>query len=198
MSRSFILASASPARLALLKTIGFTPSCIAPQNIVEVPFPKERAKDFVVRMAKEKLESAINAFPDDVIVSADTIVACGRRIIQKATSPEEQRSFMQLLSGRRHKVYTALAIFVPQDHSIRERLEVTQVQFKRLSLQEIDAYVASNTWRGCAGYEQNGLCLSFFKRITGTNTCIMGLPVMDVKNLLESAGVRSSWYPPLA
>ena len=146
------------------------------------PSTKDNDRELIVRywkqevadmqdIAREKLQSAIDGNPDHIIISADTILACGRRIIQKAKTAEEERSILKILSGRRHRVLTSIAVYNPEYAShkekIRTRYSDTHVSFKRLSESEISDYISSNQWQDCCGYGGHGLALTFVKSING-------------------------------
>lgn len=199
-----VLASASPRRLALLQQAGIEPDALLPADIDETPLKSEMPRELARRLARDKLAVAGDAARrrDDMrqafIVSADTVVAVGRRILPKAEIPDEAADCLRLLSGRQHRVYTAVCILTPKD-TRRERVVETRVRFKRLSSREIDAYIASDEWRGKAGgYAIQGLAGSFVVKLVGSHSAVIGLPLYETLSLLEGEGfpVRETWGAP--
>ncbi|MEA1830953.1 Maf-like protein [Methylobacterium durans] len=196
-----ILASASPRRLALLQQIGIEPDGLLPADIDEAPRKSESPRELARRLAREKLAAAQDAARrrDDMrhawILSADTVVAVGRRILPKAEIPDEAADCLRLLSGRQHRVYTAIALLSPKDGR-RERIVESRVRFKRLSGREIQAYLASGEWRGKAGgYAIQGLAGAFVVKLVGSHSAVVGLPLYETSNLLDGEGfpVRERW-----
>ena len=180
-----ILGSASPRRLDLLAQIGITPDEIRPADIDETPRRNEDARAYVRRMAAEKAE-AVPAPADDIVLAADTVVTAGRRILGKPQDAAEARAFLTLLSGRRHRVMTALTL---RRHG-REwsRLVETQVRLRPLSPQEIDDYLASGEWQGKAGgYAIQGRAAAFVNWIEGSFSAVVGLPLAETATLLRAA-----------
>jgi septum formation protein len=183
----FILASASPRRVELLGQLQIEPDLILPAAVDETPLKNELPKDHVLRLAEIKADAIASQHPNDLVLAADTTVAVGRRIIGKAANQNEVAEFLKLLSGRRHKVYTAVCI----RQGMRKNLRVceTAVQFKRLHPDEIAAYVASNEWQDKAGgYGIQGLAAAFVQSINGSYSNIWGLPLYDVAQMLKSFG----------
>lgn len=179
-----ILASASPRRLALLAQIGITPDEVIAADIDETPLDKETPRNLALRLARQKAE-AVKA-DNAVILAADTVVAVGRRVLPKAETEQEARDCLRLLSGRSHRVYTGVA--VKTDVAIRERLVETRVVFKVLSAAEVEAYIASDEWRGKAGgYAAQGLAGRYISSIVGSYSSVIGLPLFETANLIESA-----------
>lgn len=179
-----VLASASPRRLALLAQIGITPDEVIAADIDETPLKEETPRNLALRLARQKAE-AVKA-DGAVILAADTVVAVGRRVLPKAETEAEARECLRLLSGRSHRVYTGVA--VKTDAAIRERLVETRVAFKVLSAAEIEAYIASKEWRGKAGgYAAQGLAGRYITSIIGSYSSVIGLPLFETANLLESA-----------
>lgn len=181
-----ILASASPRRLDLLAQIGVVPDDVRPADIDETPRDAELPRDYAVRMAREK---ALSVTADDALVLAgDTVVAAGRRILPKTEDEDEARRCLELLSGRRHRVLSAIAVRRP-DGTLRERLSETAVRFKRLSAAEIDSYIASDEWRGKAGgYAIQGHAAGLIDWIQGSYSGVVGLPLYETRILLASSG----------
>ena len=184
----FILASSSPQRKKLLETIGITPDDIVPANIDETPKKNEKPKDFALRMSKEKALSVAKNNLNSFILSGDTIVAAGRRIIGKPSSKNEAEKILKLLSGRRHRVLSAFTLIKP-DCSEITKVVVSRVKFSRLSDKEINEYLGTNEWQGKAGgYAIQGRASAFVPWISGSYTGVMGFPMNEIKNVLESSG----------
>lgn len=180
-----ILGSASPRRLDLLAQIGITPDDIRPADIDETPRRHEDARDYVRRMASEK-SAAINAAAGDIVLAADTVVTAGRRILGKPTDTTEARAFLTLLSGRRHRVMTAISL----RRFGREwtRLVETQVRLRPLCAAEIDDYLGSDEWQGKAGgYAIQGRAGAFVNWIGGSFSAVVGLPLAETATLLRAA-----------
>ena len=183
---TLILASASPRRRELLTRLGIAPAAIAPADIDETPHKGELPRDYARRMAQEKAEAA--ASNDGFVLAGDTVVAVGRRILPKAEDEATARRCLELISGRRHRVLSAIAVRAP-DGTMRERLSETIVIFKRLSAQEIDAYIASGEWDGKAGgYAIQGIAEGLITRIQGSHSGVVGLPLYETRALLKAAG----------
>ena len=196
-----VLASASPRRLALLEQAGLKPDLLNPVDIEEVPKKREPPRAFVQRMAREKAEAAreapiVRELEGKVfILSADTVVAVGRRILGKASTAEEARSMLRLLSGRSHKVLTAVAL-IPPAGRLRVRVVETKVRFKRLSLEDTRTYLDCDEWRGKAGaYAIQGRAGAFVRHVNGSYTGVVGLPLYETVSLLEGNGypVHEAW-----
>ncbi len=183
---TLVLASASPRRRELLARLGVTPAAVNPADIDETPAKAELPRDYARRMAREKALAA--ASPDSFVLAGDTVVAAGRRILPKAEDEATARKCLELLSGRRHRVLSAIALHAP-DGSMRERLSETVVMFKRLSATEIDAYIASGEWEGKAGgYAIQGIAEGLISRIQGSHSAVVGLPLYETRTLLRAAG----------
>jgi len=181
-----ILGSGSPRRLELLAQLGVTPDDIRPPDIDETPLKGELPRPYCIRMALEKVK-AVKADATEVVLSADTTVAVGRRILGKPEDARQAVEFLQLLSGRRHRVVTAMAVRVGD--AIWERDVVTAVKVKRLSDNEISTYVRSKEWEGKAGgYTIQGFGGAFIPWIQGSHSAVMGLPVAETFALLNVAG----------
>ncbi len=179
----FILASASPRRLALLASIGLTPCEVLPTDIDETPRKGELPEPYALRVATEKAQAAAALRPGQRIVSADTVVAMGRRILPKAEDEATARRCLEALSGRRHRVHTAVVVL--DESRLRTRLVTTRVAFKRLHKQEIDAYLASGEWRGKAGgYAIQGVAAAFIPWINGSYNGVVGLPLAETMGML--------------
>jgi septum formation protein len=194
-NQHLILASASPRRLDLLQQIGIVPARVLPADIDETPQPREVPEAYVKRVAHEKLLAVLaalrgeDASPDGrFVLAADSIVAVGRRILGKPRDAAEAASFWRLYSGRRHRVYTAVALANPVD-KIALRVVMTQVHIKQLTAAEIDRYIASNEWQGKAGgYAIQGRAEALVKAVSGSISNIIGLPLCVTRNLLIGNG----------
>jgi len=188
MSGRLILASASPRRQQLLEQIGLAPDKVQPAEIDETPLKGERPRQLVERLARQKAETVASDHADAYVLAADTVVACGRRIMPKADTADEARKFLRLLSGRRHRVYGGVSIVAPGGGSV-QRTVVTGVQFKRLNEPEIDAYIGSGEWVGKAGaYAVQGRAAVFVKSINGSYSNVVGLPLFETSALLNGLG----------
>ena len=183
---ALVLASASPRRLDLLAQIGIVPTRVVPANIDESPRRGEQPRAYVRRMAVGK--AAAIADRDAHVLAADTVVAAGRRILPKAETEAEGRDCLALLSGRRHRVMTAVVLRAPDGHQT-ERLCESIVTFARLTQRDIDAYIASDEWGGKAGgYAIQGLGASFIRFLSGSHSNVVGLPLFETAQLLRGAG----------
>ncbi|MDX2145006.1 MAG: Maf family nucleotide pyrophosphatase [Rhodospirillaceae bacterium] len=184
----FILASSSPRRLALLDQIGRKPDLVVPADVDEAPLKGELPRIHADRLALEKAQAVAKAYPDAVVLGADTVVACGRRILPKAETEADVRACLALLSGRRHGVHGGIAV-IARGKVWRRHVE-TVVRFKRLTAAEIDAYIASGEWRGKAGgYAVQGRAAAFIAAINGSYTNVVGLCVHAADGLLAAASV---------
>jgi septum formation protein len=181
-----ILASASPRRLELLARLGVIPDAVIPAEIDETPRKAEIPDRYACRMATEK--AAAWAEPGSLILAADTVVAAGRRILPKTESEDEARAALALLSGRRHRVHSAVAV-TDAGGRTRTRLSTSLVAFKRLSEEEIQAYLASGEWLGKAGgYAIQGRAEALVRMLSGSHSGVMGLPLYETRALLRAAG----------
>jgi septum formation protein len=186
--QTLILASASPRRLDLLRQIGLEPDHIEATDINEAALPKETPRLVAMRLARAKAEAA--RAPDAFVLAADTIVAVGRRMLPKAGSVEEARACLTLLSGRAHRVLTAVAAIAPDGRSAA-RLSETRVHFKRLTPAETAAYIAGGEWRGKAGgYAIQGAAGGFVTALNGSYSGVVGLPLYETRCVLEGLGFR--------
>ena len=183
---TFILGSGSPRRKELLAQIGVVPDDIRAPDIDETPHKAELPRPYCARMAREKA-TILQVGPEDIVLCADTTVAVGRRILGKPENADEAASFLRLMSGRRHKVITAVA--VKRGDKMWERDVVSTVRMKRLSDAEVAAYVATGDWQGKAGgYGIQGPAGALIPWISGSFTGIVGLPLAETANLLRAAG----------
>jgi septum formation protein len=183
---SLILASASPRRRELLARLGIEPAAVMATDIDETPAKGELPRDYARRMAREKASAANGG--TSYILAGDTVVALGRRILPKADDAATARRCLELMSGRRHRVLSAIALKAP-DGAFRERLSETIVRFKSLTTSEIDAYVASGEWHGKAGgYAIQGAAEGLIVAIAGSHSGVVGLPLYETRALLRAAG----------
>lgn len=196
-----VLASSSPRRLMLLSQVGIDPDALRPANIDETPRRGEMPRALVARLARAKAETARDQIANDrdiadaYILAADTVVAVGRRILIKPEYMEEATASLRLLSGRSHRVLTALCL-ITANEKVRTKLVDTRVRFKHLSRAEIEAYVASREWRGKAGgYAIQGLAGCFVQKLTGSYTNVVGLPLAETVTMLMSEGfpIHFNW-----
>lgn len=182
-----VLGSASPRRLELLAQIGITPARILPAEIDETPLRHEAPRDYVRRMAREKA-LALAGQAAGAILCADTAVIAGRKILGKPADAAEARGFLTLLSGRRHRVLTSVALL--HDGRLRERLVETTIRFRPLTPRQIEAYLASDEWRGKAGgYAIQGRAAAFAVWMQGSYSGVVGLPLAETAALLAAAGI---------
>lgn len=185
----FVLASASPRRLELLKRIGVTPDLVDPADCDETPHKAERPLVYAKRIAAEKAAVVAARHAGAAILSADTVVAVGARILGKAETEADARAFLALLSGRRHRVHSAVTL-IDATGAARHRVSTSTLAFKRLSASEIDAYVAGREWQGKAGgYAVQGYAEAFVRTLSGSHSGVMGLPLFETRALLQAAGV---------
>jgi septum formation protein len=196
-----VLASGSPRRLSLLNQAGIEPDALQPVEIDEVPVKGELPRALANRLAKEKAQAALSSVKIDedlrgsYILAADTVVAVGRRVLPKAEMLDEAAQCLRLLSGRNHRVYTGICVVTPKE-GFRSRLIETRVRFKRLSTQDLEAYLASGEWRGKAGgYAIQGLAGTFVVKLVGSYTNVVGLPLYETMSLLGGEGypVHFGW-----
>jgi septum formation protein len=190
----FVLASGSPRRLALVNQAGIEPDALRPSDIDETPIKGELPRACANRLARGKADAALAMVRNDddlkgaFILAADTVVAVGRRILPKAELLDEAAQCLRLLSGRNHRVYTGICLVTPRE-GFRQRLVETRVRFKRLSDEDIDAYLASGEWRGKAGgYAVQGLAGTFVVKLVGSYTNVVGLPLYESMALLAGEG----------
>jgi septum formation protein len=190
----FVLASGSPRRVALINQAGIEPDALRPAEIDETPLKGELPRVYANRLAYAKAKTALTGMGDDedvygaFILAADTVVAVGRRILPKPELIDEAAQCLRLLSGRNHRVYTALCLITPK-RRYRQRVVETRVRFKRLSSEDIESYLGSGEWRGKAGgYAAQGLAGTFIIKLVGSYTNVVGLPLYETTALLAGEG----------
>jgi septum formation protein len=192
MSPPLILASASPRRAELIARLGVTPAVIDPADIDESPRRDEPPQVYAKRIAAAKAAHVAARHPGAAVLGADTVVAAGRRILPKAEEPAEARVCLELLSGRRHRVHSAITL-IDAGGTARHRISTSIVAFKRLTRQEIDAYLAGGEWHGKAGgYAIQGFAESWVRMLSGSHSGVMGLPLFETRALLQAAGIIAS------
>ncbi len=185
---SFVLASASPRRIELLNNIKIFPKIIYSSDINEDINSKENPKNYCTRVAKNKALTALEKYPEEFVLSADTIVFCSKKIFLKPKDKEEARKFLTFFSGRKHNVLTCLCL--AKKNSIRVKKTITKITFKILTKQEIEEYLLTNEWKDKAGaYAIQGYAEKFIKRINGSYSNVVGLPLCETYNLLNSQGL---------
>jgi len=191
---SLILASASPRRADLLAQIGVVPKTVDPADIDETPVKAELPRVYAARLAETKAKAVAARHDQALVLAADTVVAVGRRILDKPIDEADARKHLALLSGRRHRVTTALTLIRTEDQRVWSRLVEAQVKLKRLSASDIDAYIATNEWRGKAGgYAIQGIAARFVPWIGGSYSNVVGLPLTETAGMLEAAGLTWEW-----
>jgi septum formation protein len=183
-----VLASGSARRLDLLRQIGLEPALIEAPDIDETPQKDETPRLLVARLAREKARAVAGRHPDAFVLAADTVVAVGRRVLNKPDDEADARRMLALMSGRAHRVLTGVAVVAPAGR-LAERISETRVRFKRLSQPEIAAYLASGEWIGKAGaYGVQGRAGAFMMTLSGSYTSVVGLPLYETKALLVGLG----------
>ena len=184
LKQGFILASGSPQRQALLKSVYLEPMAVVSPDIDESEQKNELPTRYVKRIAIEKAQAVYHQYPNTCVVAADTVLAVGRRFIRKAYTPEEARLHLELLSGRTHRVITGLCIIAPDGREIT-RVNSTAVKMKRLSLEDIEFILKTNEWQNVAGYRIEGIISAFIHRMNGSYDSVVGIPVYDVVHILR-------------
>jgi septum formation protein len=193
MGPPLVLASASPRRLELLRQVGLMPDCIDPADIDETPRRGELPPAHAMRLAQEKARAVVPRHPGAYILAADTVVACGRRILPKTEDEASAQACLELLSGRRHRVHGGIAVATPDGRLVSRRVD-SQVAFKRLSEAELRAYLRSGEWQGKAGgYAIQGRAAALIRWINGSYSNVVGLPLFETVQLLAGRGYRPSW-----
>ncbi len=189
---SFVLASGSPRRLALLQQIGFMPDTVDPPEIDETPLPGEHPGRLAARLAEAKARTTAERRRNAVVMGADTVVARGRRVLPKPRDAAADRVCLERLSGRRHVVYGGVCV-INAAAKAHTRLVATTVAFKRLSKLEIDSYIESGEWTDKAGgYAIQGRAAAFVQSINGSYSNVVGLPLYETANLLMGLGIRAT------
>lgn len=187
--KPLILASASPRRLELLKRIGVVPDKVCPPEIDEEPLERERPHKHALRLACEKARKVAVFHSQHVILAADTVVSTANRILPKAETAAQARECLNIISGRRHHVTTAIAVIDTQG-MLRHRINRSLVQVHKLSAEDTEAYIESGEWEGKAGgYGIQGRFEAYIRYLRGSFSGIMGLPLSDARIMLRTAQV---------
>ncbi len=184
LKQGFILASGSPQRRALLKSVRLEPDAIISPDIDESELDGELPARYVKRIAIEKARAVYQQNPNKCIIAADTVLAVGRRFIRKAHNIEEARAHLELLSGRNHRVITGMCIIAPDGREI-SRVNSTTVKMKRLSSEDMDFILKTNEWQNVAGYKIEGIISAFVQNMNGSYDSVVGIPVYDVVHILR-------------
>ncbi len=194
-----VLASGSPRRLALLNQAGIEPDSLQPTEVDEIPIKGELPRALANRLARTKAQAALASvriseeLRGSYILAADTVVAVGRRVMPKAEMLEDAAACLRLLSGRNHRVYTGICLVTPKE-AFRQRLVETRVRFKRLSTEDLEAYLASGEWRGKAGgYAIQGLAGTFVVKMVGSYTNVVGLPLYEIDVAARRRGLPGAF-----
>jgi septum formation protein len=198
--QKLVLASGSPRRIELLQQAGIEPDRLFPADLDETPLRAEHPRSLAKRLSRAKAEKAQEGLARDgeadaFILAADTVVAVGRRILPKAELVDEASNCLRLLSGRTHRVYTGVCLITPSG-KLRQRLVETRVRFKRLSKDDLEAYLSAGEWRGKAGgYAVQGLAGAFVVKMVGSYTNVVGLPLYETVTLLGGEGfpLHAGW-----
>ena len=182
---NLVLASSSEYRLGLLKQIGILPGSIVSPDIDESVNRREMPRLYAARIAREKVLKVSSLRAGEFILGADTVAYCGRRIMLKTDDKDQVIEYLKMISGRRHRVCTALCLCTP-DGNVHTRSVVSVVKFKRLSKDEIDYYIASNEWKGKAGgYSIQGFASTLISWMQGSYSAVVGLPLHETYCLLS-------------
>lgn len=186
-----VLASASPRRLELLRQVGIEPDSVDPADIDETPGRDETPRRLALRLAREKAAVVATRRPDAFVLAADTLVAVGRRILNKPGDEAEARAMLTLLSGRAHMVLTGVAVVAPGGRTASRTVE-TRVRFKRLSPADLDRFIAAGDWRDAAGgYKIHQRAGAFAIEVQGSYSSVVGLPLYETVNMLDGLGWRA-------
>jgi septum formation protein len=188
MEKDYILASGSPQRRQLLAQIGYNPKKIQTANIDESVLKNEDPLPYIRRIARAKATAVANLLPNENILSADTVIVVGKKIIQKSPNAQTQEQVMRLLSGHTHRVITSVCL-IDKSGKYHQRTVTTKIVMKHLTDTEIEEYIASNEWVGVAGYKIEGMLAGYVKKIIGSYSSVIGLPLYETKNLLNGIGV---------
>ncbi len=188
VTQELILASASPRRLDLLSQIGVVPSSVVPADIDETPSSREAPRALAQRLAIDKAEAVAVDWPNAFVLAADTVVAMGHRCLGKPRTAEDARRYLEMLSGRRHRVYGGICVVSPTQQRVSV-VVTTTVRFRRLAGHDVDAYIDSGEWSGKAGgYAIQGRAASFIPWVNGSYTNVVGLSLPETLNLLRGVG----------
>lgn len=190
VKNKLILASASPRRVDLLKQVGITPNQIIPADIDETPLKGELPRDLAIRLSQGKAEAIAEKHKDSYILAADTVVGCGRRILDKAEDEDYAKHCLKTLSGRRHHVYGGITLITPEGKTITRACD-TIVKLKRLTPSEITEYLQSQEWKGKAGgYAIQGRAAAYINFLQGSYSNVVGLSLYDTMGMLQGSGYK--------
>lgn len=187
-AKDYILASGSPQRIALLRQVCYEPKEILPADIDESCLPYEKALPYVRRMALNKAKHVAELRDGENILACDTVVVVGQKILHKSKDEDEQRKVMQMLSGKTHRVISSVCL-INKHGKISQRTISTRITMKVLTPQEIEDYVACKEWCGVCGYKIEGRLAGYVKRIVGSYSGVVGLPLYDTLNILKGEGI---------
>ncbi len=191
----FILASGSKSRLALLHSIGLYPSKILPPDIEEVRQKSEKAPEMAKRLSLGKCKKIAETNPNALIIAADTVSISKGRIMDKTFDEKIAREYLDIIKGKRHKLFTAMCVAIPSHNIFKQIIVQSVLQFKNMTSQEIDDYIATGEWKGCSGaYRIEGYIARYLKFISGSYSNILGLPVYDLHQVLSSLNVDLSSF----
>lgn len=193
-SPRLVLASGSPRRLELLRQIGIVPDQVDAADIDETPLKDETPRLLAARLALAKAQATADRHAGAVVLGADTVVACGRRALPKAETEAQARDCLKLLSGRRHRVHTGIAVIVGD--IARQRIVTSIVTFKKMTAAEIDAYIGCGEWHGKAGgYAVQGRAAMYVRALSGSYSSVVGLPLFETTQLLNGLGFAAQSAP---
>ncbi len=187
-AKNYILASGSPQRIALLRQVAYEPKEILPADINEDCLPYEKALPYVRRMALSKAKHVAELRPNENVLACDTIVVVGQKILHKSKNDDQQRQVMKMLSGKTHRVISSVCL-VNKDGRVSQRTVSTKMTMKLLTPQEIEDYVACGEWHGVCGYKIEGRLAGFVKRMVGSYSGVVGLPLYETLNILKGEGI---------
>lgn len=187
-AKDYILASGSPQRIALLRQICYEPKEILPADINEDCLPHEKALPYVRRMALNKAKHVADLRKGENVLACDTVVVVGQKILHKSKDEDEQRKVMQMLSGKTHRVISSVCL-INKNGKVSQRTVSTKITMKVLTPREIEDYVACGEWRGVCGYKIEGRLAGYVKRIVGSYSGVVGLPLYDTLNILKGEGI---------
>ncbi len=191
----FILASGSKSRLGLLHSIGLFPSKILPPDIEEVRKKGEKAQEMAKRLSLTKCQKIAETNPNALIIAADTVSISKGRIMDKTFDEKVAREYLDIIKGKRHKLYTSMCVALPRDNIFRLKIVESVLQFKNMTSKEIDDYIATGEWMGCSGaYRIEGYIGRYLKFISGSYSNILGLPVYDLHQILSGLNVDLSSF----
>ncbi len=189
MTVQVILASSSKSRLSLLKQINIIPDLVISPDIDETPKKSENPLAMIKRLAKEKGDKVAAEHRDKIVISADTVSIVAGKMLIKTYSPEQELEYLNLISGKRHRLHSAVCVQWRNQKYLCEKIVTSSLKFKRLTKQEIEEYIASDQWKGCSGgYAIEGLAGKYLAWLSGSFSNVLGLPLYEVNNMLTACG----------